>query len=171
MRHKDLAATVDILVFTMGRNRGEILLIERKYEPFQGNWALPGGFMEADETFLQAAQRELEEETTIAGLALNSLGIFDTPGRDPRGRTISMAFWTIASGKKKLKASSDAARAAWFPVDELPPLAFDHDRIIAAGRQRIQELYQSATPLFSVPDNMKVKQLGKLLDLLGAGKK
>ena len=164
MRRKGLAATVDILVFTMGRNGSEILLIERKYKPFQGNWALPGGFVEENETFLQAAQRELEEETMIANLALNHLGVFDAPDRDPRGRTVSVAFWTIGVGKKKIKAGSDASRAAWFSLDDLPALAFDHDQIIATGQQRIKDLYRLSAPLFYVPENMKVKQLRNLLE-------
>ena len=110
----------------------QILLIQRKDPPFQVKWALPGGFMEMDETLEEAARRELEEETGIKAGELIRFDTYDKPGRDPRGRTITQVFvaiWKESMGDPV--ASSDALQVQWFDLTDLPELAFDHDRIIA----------------------------------------
>jgi 8-oxo-dGTP diphosphatase len=107
-----------------------VLLIERAHGPFEGRWALPGGFVDEHEPLERAALRELREET---GLQLDEVVQFRTygdPGRDPRGHTITVVFIAPVRERAAVAAADDAARAGWFPVDELPPLAFDHDRII-----------------------------------------
>ncbi len=126
--HPRPAVTVDIVV--LSRN-GRVLLIKRKGEPFRGGWALPGGFVDIDETLADAAARELEEETGIAGVDMRQLHAFDDPDRDPRGRTISIAFLAKVEAPPEPTAKSDAAEARWTAVDQLPPMAFDHDAIIA----------------------------------------
>lgn len=123
--------TVDAVVFTMRDERREVLLIERKNAPFAGKWALPGGFVEMSETLEAAAARELEEETGLSGVPLRQFGVFGDPGRDPRGRSIAVAFLGEADWRRvQPRAADDATAAQWFPVDALPPLAFDHTRIV-----------------------------------------
>jgi len=124
------AVTVDIAVLT---DDGAILLVKRRSAPFEGCWALPGGFIGMDETLAAAAARELAEETGIGGLALRQLKAFDDPGRDPRGRTIAVAFLSEVSGRPAPTAGDDAAEASWHPLNDLPPLAFDHDEIVACA--------------------------------------
>lgn len=111
-----------------------ILLIRRGNEPFAGKWALPGGFVNEGERSIDAARRELEEETGIdIGSAdlLAHIGIYDTPGRDPRGWTVSAAYATELPGQPTAQGRDDASEAQWHRVDSLPPLAFDHDAIVA----------------------------------------
>ena len=113
--------------------RGEVLLVRRGNEPFRGCWALPGGFMEMDETIEHCAVRELMEETGIAVAEeeLQLIGVFSDPGRDPRGRTVTAAYAVRLSADVTPAAGDDAAEVRWWPLDKLPPLAFDHDRIIS----------------------------------------
>ncbi|MCX8065887.1 MAG: NUDIX hydrolase [Candidatus Hydrogenedentes bacterium] len=128
------SVTVDALVFR--RREGgewEILLIKRKYEPFAGFWALPGGFIEDDETLEEAVERELYEETSLKEVQLTQLRAFSKPNRDPRGRTISIAFVGVLTQDVSLQPRSDAKEIGWFPIADLPNLAFDHDEIIKCG--------------------------------------
>ncbi|MGO9471674.1 MAG: NUDIX hydrolase [Isosphaeraceae bacterium] len=130
--------TADIVIFTIRGERLEILLIERGGEPFRGCWALPGGFVEHDEDVDEAARRELEEETGVKGLSLEQLHTFGAPDRDPRGRVVTVAFYTLVpAGKLSPRAGDDAARAQWFDADNLPRLAFDHAAIVALARRRL----------------------------------
>ncbi len=132
------AVTVDIVVVTKGAEP-RILLIRRKNEPFAGVWALPGGFVEMDETLETAARRELHEETSASVADLEQLATFGDPGRDPRGRTISVVYLARVSARDvQIKAADDAADAAWHPLADLPPLAFDHAQIIDCARARLK---------------------------------
>lgn len=118
----------------------EILLVERRDAPFKGMWALPGGFMEMDESLEEAARRELMEETGIKADELIRFESFDRPDRDPRGRTITQVFillWNEKMGTPE--ASSDAAKVKWFDLSKLPPLAFDHGKIIESVIGMIRE--------------------------------
>ncbi|HSW67253.1 MAG TPA: NUDIX hydrolase [Bacteroidales bacterium] len=130
------AVTVDIVVF---RNRlSEILLIRRLNPPFEGLWALPGGFMDMSETLEETATRELQEETSLTGLQLKQLHAFSSLDRDPRHRTISVVFYcTVDSDKHTAVAGSDAKEVAWFNLHNLPPLAFDHAAIIALAVEKL----------------------------------
>lgn len=123
--------TADVVLTDAG---DRVLLVRRGGEPYKGCWALPGGFMEMDETIERCAQRELEEETGISvGLgALHLIGIYSAPGRDPRGRTVTAAYSTKAPQEAVPKAGDDAADTRWWPLAALPPLAFDHADILAA---------------------------------------
>lgn len=110
-----------------------ILLVRRGNEPFAGRWALPGGFVNEGERAVDAAKRELEEETGVDigdSDLLAHIGVYDTPGRDPRGWTVSAAYATELPGQPTAQGSDDAAEAQWHRVDNLPPLAFDHDQIV-----------------------------------------
>jgi 8-oxo-dGTP diphosphatase len=123
--------TVDAVVFARQQARRVVLLVERGRNPFAGSWALPGGFVEMEETLETAVARELAEETGVTGVVLRQFHTFGDPGRDPRGRSISVAF--VGETNAALHAprgGDDAAAARWFPVDELPELAFDHCVIV-----------------------------------------
>jgi 8-oxo-dGTP diphosphatase len=128
------AVTVDIVVVTREK-RPQVLLIRRKHEPFAGCWALPGGFVDEGETLVQAARRELHEETGLRLSRLEQLFTFGDPGRDPRGWTVSVAFITQVDAKKvKAVAADDAAEVGWHLVDRPPALAFDHRTILSHAR-------------------------------------
>ncbi len=131
------AVTADIVLFSNEKSETEVMLIRRKNPPFEGMWAFPGGFLEMDETLLACAHRELEEETGVKDIDLTPYLPFDAPDRDPRGRTISMVFagFTNASATKAT-AASDASEVQWFPLNNLPSLAFDHDKIIRGLKQK-----------------------------------
>lgn len=136
--------TVDVVVLREG-TPPQLLLVKRLNEPFEGAWALPGGFVDEGEQVADAAPRELLEET---GLALTPsemalLGVYDTPGRDPRGWTVSVVFLARvpAGAEVAVAGADDAAEAAWFPVEGLPQLAFDHALIVddALAREAAEE--------------------------------
>ena len=132
------SVTVDIVVVTMER-RPRVLLICRKKAPYQGMWALPGGFIEMDETLEASARRELAEETGVRTGKLVQLATFGDPGRDPRGRTISVVYLArVNASHVKPRAGDDAAEAGWFSLNRLPPLAFDHRDILARARAHLR---------------------------------
>jgi 8-oxo-dGTP diphosphatase len=131
--------TVDVVVLTRER-RPRVLLIRRKKEPFAGAWAIPGGFIEMDETLEQSARRELREETGLVVGELEPVGVYGDPGRDPRGRTISVvSLARIEAPPPELQAADDAAELAWHRLDELPDLAFDHAEILADVKERLRK--------------------------------
>jgi 8-oxo-dGTP diphosphatase len=132
------ALTVDCVV--LGRDGGalKVLLIRRGAPPFQGAWALPGGFLELDETLEQAAIRELEEETGVRLTEMEQLRAFDAIDRDPRERVISVAHMAVVDvAAHSPKAGDDAGETGWFALDALPPLAFDHAQVLALARERL----------------------------------
>ncbi len=125
------AVTVDMIVIKTVNNLPQILLIERKNEPFKNQWALPGGFVDIDEEIENAAYRELEEETSISDITLNQFRTFGKPDRDPRGRTISIIYCgQLVNENQKIEAGDDAKALKWFSLDDLPELAFDHYQIV-----------------------------------------
>ena len=129
------AVTVDLVVLTIRDNRLCALLVERGLPPYQGQWALPGGFVLPDEDLMAAAVRELSEETGITG-HLEQIATYGTPDRDPRGRVVTVAYLALIPDQQMPTAASDASSADWRPVDSLGGLAFDHDRILADGVER-----------------------------------
>ena len=126
------AVTVDIAIFVPIDGNFKVLLIQRAADPFKGFYALPGGFVEIQETLEEAARRELMEETGLKTSHLTQVHTFSAPDRDPRGRVISTCFATVLpeSSQIELQAGSDAVDATWFNLDKLPPLAFDHTSVI-----------------------------------------
>lgn len=125
------AVTADAVIFRNISGKIFVLLIERKHPPFAGCYALPGGFVDENEEVEKTIVREVKEETGLENIDLKQLKAFSKPGRDPRGHTITIAFWgLIQSENPTLHPGDDAAQAAWFPVDNLPPLAFDHNEIV-----------------------------------------
>ncbi|MFT7619491.1 MAG: 8-oxo-dGTP diphosphatase [Planctomycetota bacterium] len=128
------AVTVDVALFVVENSTPQLLLIKRKKPPFQGLWALPGGFVDQDEELEDAARRELLEETSIEARELTQLGAYGKPDRDPRGHTISVVFvgeTNAQAAHKMLHAADDASEAKFFEVDQLPKFAFDHEQIVA----------------------------------------
>ena len=124
------SVTTDMVVVA-GNNPRKVLLIKRGIEPFKGMWALPGGFIEENEDLFDAALRELKEETGLENVVPVQIGVFGKPGRDPRGHTIAVAYMAMLPEPVSVSAGDDAENASWFPIDNLPELAFDHDEIIA----------------------------------------
>jgi len=129
-KYPRLAMTVDAIIVAENFSQTMILLIQRKHGPYEGVWALPGGFVEMEETLKFACQRELFEETGIKDVELNQFFTFDAVDRDPRHRTISTVFYGRVPETLDVKGGDDAAKADWFPIISLPPMAFDHAEIV-----------------------------------------
>jgi len=124
------ALTVDAIVFVKNGGSALVLLIERGREPFKNKWALPGGFIEMDETLETACKRELLEETGLNVEQMTQFKTYDAIDRDPRHRTISVVYFTELNEIQQVEGSDDASQAEWFPVSDLPELAFDHKQIL-----------------------------------------
>lgn len=163
------AVTADVVLFTLRAQDLAVLLIRRGKAPFKGAWALPGGFVDKNEALERAASRELQEETGVTGVGLEQLATFGDPGRDPRGHTVSVAYFSfVAAETHPLAPGDDAADAAWLSLAELPitqpegstrpkprrkkgqggpiVLAFDHARIIELARKRLEERLSEPRP-------------------------
>ena len=161
------SVTVDCVVFGLDADADlKVMLIERGEEPFAGRWALPGGFVRMEEDLELAARRELAEETGISKVFLEQLYTFGDVGRDPRGRVISVAYYALVNlPEHAVKAATDARNAAWFPVADLPPLAFDHERIVEAALQRLKGKVRYQPIGFELlPRKFTLSQLQKLYE-------
>src|SRR5437867_6088703 len=133
------ALTVDCVVFGYDEGELKVLLIRRALEPFKGRWALPGGFVRVDETLDDAARRELAEEAGLKDVFLDQLYTFGTVDRDPRERVVSVAYYALVKlSDHRAKAATDAANAEWFPISQVPKLAFDHADILATALTRLK---------------------------------
>lgn len=138
MKH-NIQLTVDAVVFGYESGNISVLLVKRKYEPYKDAWALPGGFVLEEENLEQAVERELSEETGVKINYLEQLYTFGDIGRDPRGRVVSMAYFGLVKPNTfKLHASTDAKKAAWYNINKLPKLAFDHKKILKMAIERLQ---------------------------------
>ncbi len=157
-----LYVTTDAVTFALDASGALcLLLVQRANEPYRGRWALPGGFVDEDEDLPDACARELREETGVRPAALAQIGAWGKPGRDPRGRNVTVAYLAVARpGGADAVAGDDAASAAWHPVDSLPPMAFDHDGIARAGLERLRLLAGRTHLLFAfLPDRFDLAQL------------
>ena len=133
------SVTVDCVVFGLDEEDLKVLLIQRGQEPFKGRWALPGGFVRMEESLEDAARRELAEEAGVRPGLLEQLYTFGEPGRDPRGRVITVAYFALVKlTDHKVQAATDASQAAWFSVWDMPKLAFDHAEVVATALQRLK---------------------------------
>ena len=157
----DLRVTVDIVIFTVRDGALQVLLVKRGVPPFEGQYAIPGGFIREDESLEEAAVRELYEETGVRNLFLEQLYSFGDPKRDPRGRVITVAYYAlIASDRLSLMAGADAAEAGWFSVRELPKLAFDHKRIFDYALERLRNKLEYTTVGFQLlPQKFTLSEL------------
>jgi len=142
---------VDLVIFSVREQALALLLIERRDPPFQGMWALPGGFVRKHESLEETARRELGEETGVGDIYLEQLFTFGDPDRDPRSRVVTVAYFAIiASDLTVLRASTDASDAQWFRVAELPALAFDHERIVEYAIERLRNKLEYTTVGFQL---------------------
>jgi 8-oxo-dGTP diphosphatase len=162
------AVTTDIVIFSVRDAVLNALLIRRKSAPYKGRWALPGGFVRIDESVDACAVRELEEETGIRDVYLEQLYTFGEPKRDPRERVISVAYFALAPSQGlSLQAGTDAADVAWYAVDELPNLAFDHLEIIETARARLRaKLEYSTVGLKLMPDEFTLSEAMTLYEII-----
>lgn len=167
------ALTVDCVVFGFDSTQAalQVLLIRRGLEPFKDRWALPGGFVRVEETLDEAARRELEEETNLSTVFLEQLYTFGTVDRDPRERVVSVAYYALTKpADHTTAASTDAAEARWFPVSDLPPLAFDHAEIFSTALARLRgKLRYEPIGFELLPPKFTLTQLQRLYEsVLGA---
>ncbi len=165
------ALTVDCVVFGFDETALKVLLIERGLAPFKGRWALPGGFVRVEETLDEAARRELAEETGLEKVFLEQLYTFSGVDRDPRERVISVAYYALTKPADHVtRATTDAADAQWFPVTEVPALAFDHADILAAALRRLRgKLRYEPIGFELLPAKFTLSQLQHLYEaVLGA---
>ena len=132
------AVTTDCVIFGFDGSELQVLLIERGIEPFKGKWAFPGGFLNMDETAGEGALRELKEETGLENAYIEQFNTYSEPGRDPRERVITIAHYALVR-IQEVKGGDDAAKAQWFPIDEVPQLAFDHDKILRDAMRKLRE--------------------------------
>ena len=168
------SVTVDVVALTARDDRLHVLLVRRGVWPFEGQWALPGGFVKMDEDLYAAAQRELCEETGVpAATYLEQLYTFGAPGRDPRTRVISVAYYALLPGPgggpacAEPEAGSDAAEARWWPVDALPPLAFDHGEIVATALSRLRaKLGYTSVAYALLPEEFTLSELQRVYEVI-----
>jgi 8-oxo-dGTP diphosphatase len=166
--------TVDVVILTLRRGPLEVLLVRRGIPPFKGHWAIPGGFVLARETLEEAAARELAEETGVGGVYLEQLYSFGDPGRDPRGRVVTVAYYALVPWDlAEPRAGTDAAEARWWRADAPPPLAFDHATILRTAVRRLRNKLDYTTvafgllpPKFTLSEVQRVYEaiLGRPLD-------
>ena len=143
------AVTTDVVAFTVIRDDLQVLLIRRARPPYRGAWALPGGFINPDETLEECVRRELEEETGIDDVFMEQLHTFSAPDRDPRERVITTAYYALVPpNRQEIRGASDAAEARWFALEGLPPLAFDHAHIVRTARARLVEKLEDPATAF-----------------------
>jgi len=162
------AVTADITIFTVRNDELNVLLIKRAEQPFQGEWALPGGFLQENEGPDEAAARELVEETGVSDVYLEQLSTFGAPGRDPRGHVITIAYSAlIPSDNLELTASTDAEGVAWFAIDKLPDLALDHDEILELAHDRLVAKLEYSTIAFQLmPESFTLTELQHVYELI-----
>jgi 8-oxo-dGTP diphosphatase len=167
-RYPRPALSVDCIVFGLDDESLKVLLIRRGGEPFAGTWALPGGFVLLDETLEDAARRELAEETGVRLSYLEQLYTFGAIDRDPRERVVTVAYFALVKLlDHSVQAATDASDAAWFAVDDLPKLAFDHAKIVEVGRTRLRNKVRYEPLGFELlPRKFTLSQLQRLYEVV-----
>jgi len=164
-RYRVGVATV-VVVFTIQEEALKVLLARRAREPFRGRWALPGGFVRPDEDLDASARRKLGEKTGVTGYYLEQLGAFGQVDRDPRERAVAVAYYAlIPSDRLVLRPSKSADAAAWFPVDEPPELAFDHEAILETARERLAAKLDYSTIAFQfLPETFTLVEVQRIYE-------
>jgi len=162
------AVTVDCVIFGLDDDDLKVMLIQRAIEPYQNEWALPGGFVHIDEQIEAAARRELQEETGIERVYLEQLYTFGDIDRDPRDRVITIAYYALINRiEHSVQAATDASQAAWWSVADLPSLAFDHDKIVNMALQRLKGKVRYEPIGFELlPQKFTLSQLQKLYEAI-----
>lgn len=165
-RYPHPAVTTDCVIFGFDGERLQVLLVERGIEPFKGRWAFPGGFIKMDETAEEGALRELKEETGMENAFIQQFHTFSNPLRDPRERVITIAFYALVR-IQEVKGGDDAASARWFPLDEIPALAFDHDHMLRMATQRLrQEIHFHPIGFELLPEKFTLRELQSLYEAI-----
>ena len=164
----ELRVAVDLVIFTVRDDALHVLLVQRGVTPFAGRWALPGGFVRADESLESAARRELEEETGVRDVYLEQLYTFGEPDRDPRGRVMTVAYFAlIAADRQTLSPGTDAAAARWWPSGAPPALAFDHRQILDYAVERLRNKLEYTTVGFQLlPRKFTLTQLQRVYEAI-----
>ncbi len=161
------SVTVDVVIIALRDEELQVLLIKRDVAPYRGRWAIPGGFVRIDESLETAARRELREETGVSDVYLEQLYTFGEPGRDPRGRVISVAYIALAPASLAVSAGSDAREARWWPLHDLPALAFDHDKILQSALTRLRyKIEYSAVGFRLMPERFTLSDLQKAYEII-----
>jgi 8-oxo-dGTP diphosphatase len=166
MREARMRVTVDIVIFALREWELQVLLIQRGIPPFEGQWALPGGFVLEHESLEAAARRELEEEAGVRDVYLEQLYTIGDPGRDPRGRVVTVAYYALLTTEAApLVAGTDAGAARWMPARKHPPLAFDHERILGYALERLITKLEYTTAGFKLlPKKFTLGQLQRVYE-------
>jgi 8-oxo-dGTP diphosphatase len=162
------ALAVDCVVFGLDETDLKVLLIQRKLQPFQHTWALPGGFVRIDETLDEAARRELEEEAGVTDVYLEQLYTFGALDRDPRERVVAVAYYALAKlSDHRIRAATDAMGVGWFGLDDLPKLAFDHTEIVSRAHERLRGKVRYAPVGFELlPPRFSLTQLQRMYEII-----
>lgn len=160
------SVTTDCVIFGFDGVKLNVLLVQRGIEPYKGRWAFPGGFLKMDESAEEGALRELREETGLQGAYLQQFHSFSAPDRDPRERVITIAYYALVK-LQEVKGADDAADARWFALDEVPPLAFDHDLILRTALKALRrQIYFEPIGFELLPEKFTIKELQKLYEAI-----
>lgn len=160
------AVTTDCVIFGYDGRKLKVLLIERGIEPYKGRWAFPGGFLNMDETAEEGALRELQEETGLTGPYIKQFHTFTDPARDPRERVITIAFYALVR-LQDVRGGDDAARAQWFALDEIPPLAFDHEELLQKAQIALRRhIHFEPIGFELLPERFTMSQLQNLYEAI-----
>src|SRR5712691_9010622 len=167
-RYERPSVTVDVVMMSLRQRDLQVLLVKRRSWPYEDMWAIPGGFVNIDETLEAAAKRELQEETGLQDVYLEQLYTFGDPGRDPRTRVITVVYFALLDSERlQVKAASDAADVEWFSVDNLPPLAFDHSKILQYALERLRGKLGYTTIAFSLlPEQFTLRELQRVYEII-----
>jgi len=160
------SVTTDCVIFGFDGARLHVLLVQRGIEPYKGRWAMPGGFLRMDESAETGALRELQEETGMRGAYIKQFHTFSAPGRDPRERVITIAFYALVR-MQEVKGGDDAADARWFALDDVPSLAFDHDQILRKATQELRrQIHFEPIGFELLPEKFTIKELQNLYEAI-----
>lgn len=160
------SVTTDCVIFGFDGVKLKVLLVERGMAPYKGRWAFPGGFLNMDESAEEGALRELKEETGLEGAYIRQFHTFSAPQRDPRERVITIAYYALVK-MQEVKGGDDASDARWFALDEMPPLAFDHDQILRKAEKTLrQQIHFEPVGFELLPEKFTIKQLQNLYEAI-----
>jgi 8-oxo-dGTP diphosphatase len=162
------AVTVDVVMMSLRQRDLQVLLVKRRAWPYEGMWAIPGGFVNIDESLETAAKRELQEETGVQDVYLEQLYTFGDPGRDPRTRVITVVYFALLDSERlQVKAGDDAVNVQWFSVYHLPPLAFDHSKILNYTLDRLRGKLEYTTIAFNLlPEQFTLRELQRVYEII-----
>jgi 8-oxo-dGTP diphosphatase len=162
------SVTVDVVIMSLRQQDLQILLVKRRSWPFEGMWAIPGGFVNIDESLESAAKRELQEETGVQDVYLEQLYTFGDPDRDPRTRVITVMYFALLDTERlQVRAASDAADVGWFSVYDLPPLAFDHEKVLNYALSRLRGKLDYTTIAFNLlPEQFTLRELQRVYEII-----